>query len=217
MKKGINKFAKGVFAIFTIKLLFFGIVFLNQACQTDDNIFSISEKELALEKFENILKQTIPVVKTNIKEKNLNSSFRKGENDYESKKMINPLIDGTKELLLAFDVEENDLIEIFGSKNDPRLVIVGLALLNIRYNDNSQTAINFSNLFVESAYAQSGIGGCVLEALGVNAAVNALKGGIKKLGKKGALKLLRKVGGKALGPIGVALAIVDFADCMGAF
>ena len=77
MKKGINKFAKGVFAIFTIKLLFFGIVFLNQACQTDDNIFSISEKELALEKFENILKQTIPVVKTNIKEKNLNSSFRK--------------------------------------------------------------------------------------------------------------------------------------------
>lgn len=217
MKKGINKFAKGMFAIFTIKLLFFGIVFLNQACQTVDNIFSISEKELALEKFENILKQTIPVVKTNIKEKNLNPSFRKGENDYEAKKMINPLIDGTKELLLAFDVEENDLIEIFGSKNDPRLVIVGLALLNVWDNDNSQTAINFSNLFVESTYAQSGIGGCVLEALGVNAAVNALKGGIKKLGKKGALKLLRKVGGKALGPIGVALAIVDFADCMGAF
>ena len=47
MKKGINKFAKGVFAIFTIKLLFFGIVFLNQACQNEDTIELTQEQALA--------------------------------------------------------------------------------------------------------------------------------------------------------------------------
>jgi uncharacterized spore protein YtfJ len=71
MKKGINKFAKGVFAIFTIKLLFFGIVFLNQACQTDDNIFSISEKELALENFENMAKQVLPKLQGNLEKSRL--------------------------------------------------------------------------------------------------------------------------------------------------
>ena len=107
--------------------------------------------------------------------------------------------------------------EIFGSKDDPRLVIFGLALLSAGNEDNSQTAANFSNLFIQSTYAQSGVGNCVLEALGVNAAVDALKGGIKKLGKKGAFKLLKKIAGRTLGPIGVLLAVVDFADCMGAF
>jgi hypothetical protein len=39
--------------------------------------------------------------------------------------------------------------------------------------------------------------------------------GIQKLGKKGAYKLLKKIAGRTLGPIGVALAVYDFADCMG--
>jgi len=219
MKNGLNKFAKGMFAIFTIKLMLIGSAFLVQSCETNDEIFENSEKEIALSKFESLLRQTTPTLKTSIKSNNLNTSLSKtvAQSENEAKELINPLVNGTKELLLAFEIEEKDLEEVFGSKDDPRLVIVGLALLSAGSEENSQAAINFSSLFGQSTYAQSGIGGCVLEALGVNAAVDALKGGIKKLGKKGAFKLLKKVAGKALGPIGVALAIIDFADCMGAF
>jgi hypothetical protein len=51
MKNGLNKFAKGMFAIFTIKLLLFGVVFVVQSCQTDNEIFENSEQQIALEKF----------------------------------------------------------------------------------------------------------------------------------------------------------------------
>jgi hypothetical protein len=51
MKNGLNKFAKGMFAIFTIKLLF-GVIFVVQSCQTDNEIFENSEQQIALEKFE---------------------------------------------------------------------------------------------------------------------------------------------------------------------
>lgn len=41
MKNGINKFAKGIFAIFTIKLLIFGTIFIIQSCSEEDNIPSL--------------------------------------------------------------------------------------------------------------------------------------------------------------------------------
>lgn len=224
MINGLKKFAKGMFAIFTIKLMFLGVILIIQSCETNDEIFENSEKELALSKFENILWQTTPILRTGLKNNNSDIRFSRTENgnvadelDNEADELIEPLINGTKELLLAFEIEEKDLEEIFGSKDDPRLVIFGLALLSAENEYNNQTVADFSNLFIQSTYAQSGVGNCVLEALGVNAAVDALKGGIKKLGKKGAFKLLKKIAGKTLGPIGVVLAVVDFADCMGAF
>jgi hypothetical protein len=45
MNKALNKFAKGMFAIITIKLLFFSIVFLIQSCQTDKECVSCYSTE----------------------------------------------------------------------------------------------------------------------------------------------------------------------------
>jgi hypothetical protein len=57
MENGFKKFAKGMFAIFTIKLLLVGIIFVIQSCQTDYEIFENSEQQIALNKFESLAKK----------------------------------------------------------------------------------------------------------------------------------------------------------------
>ena len=69
MKKGIKKFVKGMLAIFTIKMLFIGIIFLNQSCQTEEAIDL--NKEQALINFENQLYKSKPILNNFIKENNL--------------------------------------------------------------------------------------------------------------------------------------------------
>ena len=56
-KNGFKKFAKGMFAIFTIKLLLVGTIFVIQSCQTDNEIFENSEKQITLNKFESLAKK----------------------------------------------------------------------------------------------------------------------------------------------------------------
>jgi len=82
MKNGLNKFAKGMFAIFTIKLLLFGVVFLVQSCQTDNEIFENSEQQIALEKFESLAKTTT-VKLENMALKHNNTLGAKGSNSEE--------------------------------------------------------------------------------------------------------------------------------------
>jgi hypothetical protein len=214
MKKGINKFAKGVFAIFTIKLLFFGIVFLNQACQTDDNIFSISEKELALENFENMAKQVLPKLQGNLeKSRLLNKSSdteMSNKNVEDIMNIMNPLTVPSTELLKTYGFTEKELTEDMGDVNDPRLVIIGLAILKAE-TKNKEVAMNIDSFFATSVYAQDTFD-CLIRSVGIDAVVEIVKG---KITKKAVSKLIRKVAKRALGPIGAAWAIYEFGDCMG--
>jgi hypothetical protein len=54
-----------------------------------------------------------------------------------------------------------------------------------------------------------------MDALGVNAAVVLVNTGIQGLGKGAIIKIFKKIAGRTLGPIGIALAVYDFIDCMG--
>ena len=65
------------------------------------------------------------------------------------------------------------------------------------------------------AQAQDTFGGCLADAIGITAAFEVVSNGVAGLGKKGVLKIIKKIGGRALGPIGAALAAYDFGDCMG--
>jgi len=42
-----------------------------------------------------------------------------------------------------------------------------------------------------------------------------LQGGIKKLGKKGAMKLISKVASRYMGWFGAAVMVIEFSECMG--
>jgi len=45
MKNGLNKFAKGMFAIFTIKVVLFSLIFINQSCENNPNELESNAKE----------------------------------------------------------------------------------------------------------------------------------------------------------------------------
>jgi hypothetical protein len=71
MKKGIKKLTKGVFAILTIKLLFVGLLFMNQACQSDIDSDLLMEKENALSSLEESVKEVTPYLKLEITKYNI--------------------------------------------------------------------------------------------------------------------------------------------------
>lgn len=130
-------------------------------------------------------------------------------------------------LIKSYGITEAEIINEFGSLDSRKIALTAEAILKAEeLIDNGQTLSIFSDedyqlacvtmMGLNSTYAQSDtIGGCLADAIGITAAFELLEQGVAGLGRKGALKLLRKVGGKALGPVGLALATYDFADCMG--
>jgi hypothetical protein len=85
--------------------------------------------------------------------------------------------------------------------------------------DDSDFAPIAYTFFGNAAYARTEPDAydCLLRAAGVTMIVDLINGGIKKLGKKGVLKVLKKVASKYLGWVGAAVAVYEFADCMGVF
>lgn len=59
------------------------------------------------------------------------------------------------------------------------------------------------------------VGGCIGEAAGITVLTKAIQGGLKSLGKQGALKLIKKVASKYLGWVGAAVMVIEFSECMG--
>tara|TARA_B110000093_G_C12819671_1_gene346376 strand:+ start:92 stop:811 length:720 start_codon:yes stop_codon:yes gene_type:complete len=235
MKKGLNKFAKGMFAIFTIKLLLFGGVFIIQSCQTEEIINdNKTEQKLAFSKFENLVQEKTPLItillekqKKQLKSKNVDVHSLKEQNDKEIAIILKPLIDGSKELLSYFDYSESDLSEDFEDSNDPRISLMGLMLLSAS-NQNKQTTttastLQLTSLLGNSLYAANssygGVRDCFLESTGIAAGV-ALVGALaaevvdKGLVKKLIKKAVKKIGGRVLGGIGLAIIAIDFAYCM---
>jgi hypothetical protein len=200
----------------SLQLNYYSLVsfFLNQACQTDDNIFSISEKELALENFENMAKQVLPKLQGNLeKSRLLNKSSdteMSNKNVEDIMNIMNPLTVTSTELLKTYGFTEKELTEDMGDVNDPRLVIIGLAILKAE-TKNKEVAMNIDSFFATSVYAQDTFD-CLIRSVGIDAVVEIVKG---KITKKAVSKLIRKVAKRALGPIGAAWAIYEFGDCMG--
>lgn len=230
MKKGIKKFVKGMLAIFTIKLLFIGIIFLNQSCQTEETIDL--NKEQTLINFENQLYKSKPILNNFIKENNLiddkkrKMSYSK-EMELEASKTVNPLIDSSIELIKSYGITSSEISEHFNGLSDERLVLVGMILYASEKEFEKSISSNMpTNLFIQSTYANMNTGvmykmpkwiECAVEALGVDFIFSAgVEGASKhnKWSRKALIKLIGKVGSRMLGPIGTALAVVTFIDCM---
>ena len=125
-----------------------------------------------------------------------------------------PLVQGTIELLKSYEINDNDIIDSFNNMEDPKIALVGLAILESQSRQENTTAsINFENLFIASAYAQSGdIGYCAGRAVGIHALGEVLAG---KVGRSAILRAFRKLASRTLGWIGLGWAVYDFGECMG--
>jgi hypothetical protein len=219
LNSGMKKIAKGMFALFTINLLIFGGVLLIQSCQTDDEIFENNNQKIELEKFKELVINTVPKAKKTTLKSNLLSKNANLENENNAKESLKSLSNGSRDLLESYGFTTKEIEDEYGSWDDPKVVSLSLTLFRLeQINEKSnKTSFNFSPLFIQSSYAQNSIKDCALRALGVDKLVDWARG--KYLSGYAARKALIKAVGKAaarfgLGWIGTAIAVVEFAECM---
>lgn len=236
----IKKFGKGMFAIFLLKSLLFGIVLINQSCNNEEyyeeGINTNSDEMNAF--FKSAFEVSKKYVSTNSTNENIGTkndlihhtraSSENSQSEEEAKFILEPVVENGIALLKSYGLTDDEIINEFGSLSEPEIVTAALAVYRTEElardgfmikELNEDLDYEFASLlsFSGYAYAQSGVGNCILEAIGVNAVIQGFRGGIKKLGKRGVLRLIRRVALRTLGWFGAAIAVVDFADCMGWF
>jgi hypothetical protein len=130
---------------------------------------------------------------------------------------LQPLISEAKIYLNARGLSNSDiedmLIEEGGQEVD--LVPYATALAEYESTSNGLSSTNYQNLFFNSANARPSVLHCAAVALGIDA-LWALGGSNAASWTAGAMKkAFGAVAKRALGPIGVAIAVVSFGLCMG--
>ncbi len=206
------KIAKGMIAIFVFKLVFVFGAFTLQSCEEEEIINPNEEQRIALENFKSVLEQNSSVVGS------LNDDFTYNANskgniksEEEALEFLKPMIESSKELFATYEVTDSDIKEVFGDSNDPRVVVVSLAILYAE-SEKGNVSVDFSALFGSSVYAQGGVWECAGQALGFYAIAEIFAGQVSNSAILGAFK---KVAARTLGWVGLALAIYEFGDCMG--
>lgn len=216
-----------MFAIFTIKLLFLGIIFINQACQTEDS--PVLSQDQALINFEQELQITQPKLGAILQKSNMslgNETIKKNvkENQLgiETADALAPLVNLSLDLFESFGYNTKEISEEFGSLSDSRIALLGmLVYASEKAAKNKKTAFNPSyNLFGNKVYAANAMvkmpvwAECAIEAIGFDVFISASKVGFEKAIKKGWKKAIGKIASRFLGPVGVAAAVAEFAWCM---
>mgnify|MGYP000954290271 CR=1 FL=1 len=225
MRNGLNKFAKGMFAIFTIKLLFIGTLLIIQSCQTDDSFLDNQDQKLAVDNFKTLVIESKPKLDNYFsKKQSLLSRKSTASEENEMKDILEPLLNGSKDLLHAYNFTDKEIKEELGDLNSPEVILSAVLIVALEKDKQISTAstIDLSSLFATSLYAQENnydkTVNCVLRATGLAGAGvllnEGIKEGIKKIGVKGTLKMVGKVAGRTLSWVGVAWAVGDFVYCM---
>ncbi len=137
----------------------------------------------------------------------------------DAKESLEPLLAESKDLLESYGFTTGEIEEEYGSWDSPQVIFLSLTLFRLeQIRDNSdKTSFNFSPLFIQSSYAENGIGDCALKAIGVDRLVDWAKG--KYISGYAARKALIKAVGKAaarigLGWVGTVWAVASFIECI---
>lgn len=126
---------------------------------------------------------------------------------------LTPLIPEARTYLNARGLTNGDIDAMVQEEGALEVDLVPYAASLAEYENSGTTGMNYINLFGNSAYAQNVLT-CAAKALGVDA-LWALGGSNASLWTKAAMKTAFKaVAKRALGPIGVAIAVVSFGLCM---
>jgi hypothetical protein len=222
----IKKFGKGMLAVFAIRILLFAGAFVIQSCEVESIEDSISIKqELALSTYESLVRSSTPKIQNIVNKyqhellaKSANARNINTEMEQDLMETLIPILDETKRLLFEFGYTEDDLSQQVEDLNDTRIIIVGLAILAAKDDASKETVQHFSNLFIQSAYAQD-VGdtvACAGAALGLDVfnELRAAEAAGKKIGKKLITEAVKTVAKRLMGPIGVAITLAEFGACM---
>lgn len=228
LNRSAKRLARGLAVIFVLKLVLIGGAMVFQACESDKEDFQSLEKEEALLKFENVVRDATPKISNLVKEqlKGLSKDEATQKSverriQVETKRVMMPLVTGTKELLKAYDIDESELQEEFADPTDPRIALVGLFLLAAENGEKGTVAINFAQAFGTSSYAHStsafnpavgpSVTDCMIKAVGIDVVLEFVNGNVTKAIAK---KAIKKIATRVLGYIGAAIAVYEFGSCM---
>lgn len=218
----IKKATFGFVALFLIKVLLFSGTLIVQSCTVDKETETIEPEEFAqnaaMSKFKLLVYNTVPMLNTltnqTKKDGEIVTMSMQQDQEQQAKTMLMPLVESSKELLAAYYFTEADLAKEFDDLNDPRILIIGLAMLAAENETANQTAMNFASMFGHVAYAQDAYD-CVLRTLGIKALTEAIDRGLSSPAGKAALsKAIRKIASRTLGWVGAGWAAFEFGDCM---
>jgi hypothetical protein len=224
------KHFRGSFHVLTIVILSSLLIIFIQGCKKENNYVEKRnlQVELKLVEFKNaLLEAKIDIEKMKKEELNTNK-LSTGSSSISTFNYSNYFVQSVHypaiELIRSYGITDEEIIAEFGSLDSSKIVLTAESILvSENLLDKGQTLSFFEPadlsyaalglLGINSAHAET-IGGCIADAIGITAAFEVVRSGVAGLGKRGVLKLLKKVAGKYLGPIGVALAAYDFAECM---
>lgn len=229
----LRKFIKGFVGLFIVSFTLLSLNFLIQSCTNDDPYEENMAIDRTVEKdnFLSSLKTAedkykintsgIALRATNSNELDIISAIG-GEDNLEL--IIRDLQPSALNLIRSYGITDAELIEEFGSLDAPGIDEVAMLIIETdNLLEHGHTLDIFTQedylasiapLFGTQMYAQT-VGGCLGEAAGIKIIQDAIQGGIKKLGKKGVMKLVRKVASRYLGWVGAAVMVIEFSECMG--
>ncbi|NCP53328.1 MAG: hypothetical protein GW817_13880 [Flavobacteriales bacterium] len=132
-------------------------------------------------------------------------------------------LDNSIALLNSFGVTNQDIIEEFGSLENPDIITTALASSRIEeqsqlgyYVVDFETGYNYStDSYVDLKgmnNTANSVVDCAMDALGIPAGL--IVGSAKNLGRKALLKAARKLATRMLGWVGAGIAVYEFGDCM---
>lgn len=134
-----------------------------------------------------------------------------------------PAIEASKNYLYSVGYTEQELIDMINEENGQEEDLVPLVYLMTSFENsrNQTTAFNSMNLFVSSAYAQSGLSNlewedfleCAAIAIGANL-IWSIGSESPNWKKKSIKKAFGKIASRFLGPLGVAIAVGTFSYCV---
>lgn len=234
----VKKFSKGILALFLIGSLLLTASIVIRSCKKDGIYTETTNPET--EKLLSLFKTSIQKAGSIIKGKTIARSGE-GTNPYyapieeDALTFVNEIESSALSLIKSYGVTEQQLVNELSSLHPGKIALVAELILKTEnlidngqtlpifiYEDYSLVVLNLFGIHQASAQknnvialaAEDTFGGCLMDAVRIAGLAELDKKGIKGLGKKGIMKLVRKVAGKALEPIGVTLAAYDFANCI---
>lgn len=138
--------------------------------------------------------------------------------NWEAEEALEPVVSEARNFLHErgmTDGEIDNMIATEGGTEEDLVATVALIIEDEKARGIVE--VNFESLFINSAYGQSwgDVGRCAATAIGVDAVYAITSGtGGDKWKKKAIKKLFKKVATRFLGPVGIAIAVVEFAVCL---
>lgn len=129
---------------------------------------------------------------------------------------LQPSVIQAKEYLYNKGLTEQDIYDIIAEENGTELDLVPLVMHMANIEKTGEVALDFSDIFISKAYAQTSDDfiRCGAVAIGADILYALATQDSAKWTRKAMGKAFGAVAKRALGPIGVAIAVVSFGVCL---